>query len=229
MSKKALLLVGSPRGENSNSNSLGSYLMDRLHEEGLETDRVMITKALESDEATEEMVSKVDGADIVVLASPLYVDQFPSFVIRAMELICERKRPAGMSKEKRLLAIVNCGFPEPEQNCCAVAISRNFARMSGMEWAGCLSIGMGMAINGEPLENRAGMTRNLRKGMSIASDALANGMPLPKEAGLLASRPFIPLFLTKYVLLPLIAGRWFEAIAKKNGVLDRMRDKPYAR
>jgi len=144
-------------------------------------------------------------------------------------LISDHKRSAGMNKEQRLLAIVNCGFPEPEQNCCAVAISRNFARMSGMDWAGCLSIGMGMAINGEPLENRAGMTKSLRTGLSISSEALANGMPLPKEAGILASRPFIPLLITKYVLLPFIAGRWFDAIAKKNGVQGRMRDKPYAR
>ena len=51
-----------------------------------------VIHALRSPEATQALLEAADGADLLILATPLYVDSLPSGVIRALELIAERRR-----------------------------------------------------------------------------------------------------------------------------------------
>ena len=222
MSKKALLLIGSPKGEKSTSHSLGSYLTGRLSDLGVGIDKLTLVPTIKTEDGIATLLSKVNDADIIILASPLYVDQFPSFVIRSMELIYEHKKALNAPKKQRLLAIVNCGFPEATQIQCASAISRHFALRSGMEWAGCLSVGMGPAIRGEPLYSAGEMVNNLAKGLMLTAEALVDDKPVPVEAISLVSKPFMPLSIYTD-----IANRNFDNIAKATGILDKMGDKPY--
>ncbi len=46
----AALLVGSPKGPNSTSNSLGTFLLDKLHEKGIATEKIYICQSLGSEE-----------------------------------------------------------------------------------------------------------------------------------------------------------------------------------
>ncbi len=97
------------------------------------------------------MLSAVDGARIIVLASPLYIDSVPAPVIRAMELIRDHRAHSPAPNEQRLLTIVNSGFPEVRHNFIALEIYKRFAVEAGFTWAGGLALGMGEAIAGEPL------------------------------------------------------------------------------
>ena len=141
---KALLMVGSPRARNkSTSESLGTYLLDRLNDKGLETEKCHINPSLRSEESMADFLAKVEGSDILILAFPLYVDSLPSMVIKALELISEQRVVSDTAKKQRLLAISNNGFPEVEQNCTALYICRLFARDAVIEWAGELALGGG--------------------------------------------------------------------------------------
>jgi putative NADPH-quinone reductase len=152
-----LLLVGSAKRPRSTSESLGTYLGERLGERRFEAETLLLHRALKSDASAdkkhpcEELLAAADRADVLVIAFPLYVDSLPYLVIQAMEHIARHRKDAhrqarGKGKSQRLVAIVNCGFPEARQNDTALAICRQFAREAGFEWAGGLALGGGEAI-----------------------------------------------------------------------------------
>jgi hypothetical protein len=91
--KRALLLIGSPKPERSTSESLGTYLLDRLKELGWTTGALRVNSAMRSDERRDELVAALDLADVVILAFPLYVDSLPAGATRALELIAEHRKP----------------------------------------------------------------------------------------------------------------------------------------
>ena len=224
--KSALLLVGSPKCEKSTSDAIGTYLMERLSERGIAWDRAYAYRLTRTAEGREKLLNNVDLVDILVLASPLYIDSIPSFTIKAMEMINEHRRATESPKEQKLFAIVNNGFPEPAHNQTALAIYKHFALESRIGWAGGARVGWGSAIGGRPLDSVGGMVRNLKTGLQLAAEALARDTQVSKEAENLMSKPFMPLLLAK-LMTSVAGGVAWNSQARKNGVKSRMYDRPY--
>jgi len=220
--KRALLLVGSPKGAKSTSESLGTYLLDRLQERGLDTATVRIYAALKSDKSREDLLLAINRADVVILACPLYVDSPPSAVIKAMELIARHRRVNQEPKKQWLLAISNCGFPEAHQNDTALAIYRRFAQEAGFEWAEGLALGTGPAIDGKPLNEAGGMVRNVTRSLDLTAAALAEGKAAPQEAVDLIAKPLVPSWV--YVLF---GGMGWKKQAKEHGAQKKLLARPY--
>lgn len=214
----ALVLLGSPKTSPSNSASLGAYLVERLIGRGVGARILSVPRALRSPEATDALLDAADGADLVVLATPLYVDSLPSGVIRALELMAARERTGAC----RFAAVMNCGFPEASQNRTALAICRRFAAEAGFEWAGGLALGMGEAIGGRPLKEAGGMVRRVVKALDLAGDALALGDPIPEEAVRLMAKPLVPRWL--YILM---GNRGWKKRAAKHGTTDALNARPH--
>ncbi len=220
-----LLLVGSPRGKKSTSESLGNYLLEQLREMGLETEKIWIYQSLKSQEKSSDLISAVDRFDTVIFASPLYVDSLPAPVTKAIELIADHRKTTKMTKKQQLLAISNCGFPEAHHNDPALAIYRLFATESGFEWAGGLALGMGAAINGRSLNDLGSMARNVKKSLKLTATALAKGKPVSPEAVDLMAKQFIPSWIYMQ-----IGGIGWRRQAKKNKVRTKsMYNRPYQR
>ena len=220
--KNVLLLVGSPKGSSSTSASLGNYLILRLEEFGLSVETDYIYKLIGKEEGKKELLSKVNEADLLILAFPLYVDCLPAGVIKALELIAKHRKSLNKPKKTGLVVLINCGFPEAEQNNTAVAICKIFAREVGFEWKGALSLGMGGAIGGRSLEERGGMVRNVKKGYILAAQALAEGRDIPEEAIELVAKRFMPITLyTK------MGNLGWNRQAKKFGARKKIKAKPY--
>jgi hypothetical protein len=214
--RKALLLVGSPRGINrSSSGRLGGRLLDALKERGFETDKLHVHAAVRSPAETEQALAALGAADVVILSIPLYVDSFPAPVIALLEHIVERRasaRSAGTSSagagRVRLLLLIQCGFPERTQNTTALAIAERFAAEAGWEWLGGLAFGA--------MENYSGSATEV---LPRIAEAIADGKPIPE------------------IVLKRVMPAWFYRLggnimwrrqAKKNGVARRLRDRPYA-
>ncbi len=87
-----LLLVGSPKGSSSTSASLGNYLILKLEEFGLSAEKDYIYKLIRKEEGQKELLSKINNADLIILAFPLYVDCLPAGVIKALELIAKNRK-----------------------------------------------------------------------------------------------------------------------------------------
>jgi hypothetical protein len=227
--KTALLLVGSPRGKASISRSLGGELLSRLEAAGLTTKGATAAEALHSTEEQHRLHKAVDKADLVIVSFPLYVDQLPAPLVQVLELIAERRKgtlgvtPWAGPLVQKLVAIVQCGFPETLQTRPAVEIMKQFARAAGFEWAGALAMGMGGALGGKRLDKVGGMVRNVHKALDIAAASLAAGQSVPDDASQLFARPLMPLWFY------FAAANWgFRRQAKKHGVAGTMRARPYA-
>lgn len=218
---KVVLLVGSPRGDKSTSMSLGSYLMSRLREKGWQPTTHMVGRTVDSVADFEGMFSDLEGAQLVVLATPLYVDSLPSPVVQFMELFGMRQ--VGVAGPRpRMCLIINCGFPE-DQNQVAVQIVRHFAADTGMEWAGTLTMGQGGAIWGEGLEDLRGRTRRIRSTLDQAASALVEGKAIPSDVERTFSKRIIPSFLYRHMV-----NKGWEATGKRNKVRN-LKSRPFLR
>lgn len=193
--RRALLLVGSPKGNQSTSQTLGTYLLGKLADGSFETQTAHIQTLMHSAEGQLALLELVKASDLVVLAFPLYVDSLPAPVISALEQIAQQKAASAMPKKQTFVAIVNNGFPEASQNSTALAICKRFAFEAQFEWAGGLSLGGGGAIGGNPLDKAGFMARNVRKSLDLAAKELLEGKPVSKEAVDLMGKPMVPKWL----------------------------------
>ena len=210
MSLHATLLIGSPRGPQSTSHALGTYLLDRLKEKGMSVNKVFIQRSLISKGGIDTLLQALNEADIIILASPLYADSHHSGVIAAMELIRARLSDKPRINRQKMVAISNSGFPESSHNDLSLSISRRFA------------LGGGESIGGQPLEKAGRRVRNVRKSLELAADALANGEHPPESAVALMAMPLVPRWL--YLLIGNIGWRWK---AKKQGCREELNNRPY--
>jgi len=221
--KRALLLVGSAKKQNhSTSESLGTYLLEQLHDKGFETEKLFIHKSLKSDKSQEELLGSIRHADIVVIAFPLYVDSLPYLVIKTMELIERNRQLKKNISKKRLLCIVNCGFPEVNHNKTALAICSQFAKEVNFKWIGGLALGGGEAIKGKPLIKIKGMARNIIKSLDLTANAIYSDQLISQEAIDEMAKTITPNWL--YVFIGTMIWKW-QAI--KNGVYMKLGARPY--
>jgi multimeric flavodoxin WrbA len=219
--RHAVLLVGSPRTKKSTSASLGNYLFDQLAQRGVQTETLQVYTAFSSPARTALALEKLEAADLVVLAFPLYVDSLPAPVIAALEKIAAQR--LGRSTRQRFTAIANCGFPEASHNAPALAICSEFARQSGFVWAGSLALGGGEGVvHGLPLDQLDGRAIPIKKSLEMAADALSAGESIPAAAGNLLARPAVPSWLYR-----LFSTYGWRQQAKQYGVQRKIKDRPY--
>ena len=192
MTRNVLMMVGSPRGKGSASLALGNYLLEGLSKAGCTVSTVTLYAALATEERERDFLRQVDQADLLVLATPLYVDSLPARVIEALELIAGYRGAQTQPRPLQFAALINCGFPEARHNESALRICRQFARETGLEWAGGLGFGSGGVVTGQPLGREKGLLRNWTRALRLSSAALAEGRSIPGEAEELIARPLMP-------------------------------------
>ena len=222
MSKQnALLLVGSPRESKSTSDVVGGYLLKKLEERGWQTKKGYVSQLIRSDESRSILLDVLDKTDLIILSSPLYIDSLPSTTIRALQVIKQHRRSCN-NKPQRLVAIINSGFPEAEQNYTALQICRRFAIESGFEWLGGLPLGGGSGVDGKAIEKLGVLYRKLIKSLDISADAICKGeQQIPEKAiQLMKDYPIMWLYFNVMQL-------GIKYLAKKNGVKDRIHDQPF--
>jgi len=215
------LLVGSPRGPGSTSNSLATFLGEKLQQKGVATEKVYISQCLGSEKSLEAMLQLIDDSDLIILAFPLYVDSLHSQVIKTLELIAEHEKGKQGLAKKSFVAISNSGFPEAKQNNTALAVCRIFARQVGFRWAGGLAMGGGGMISGQPLDEIGGRVRNKTKALEIAAEALAQGDVVPEKAVALMSKLGIPRWMYLWM-----ANRSWKSEAKKSMDPKKLYNQP---
>ncbi len=220
---RALLLCGSPHGWKGNSAALGQYLAERLEENKIPRDSIWLYKSMQSDTEWEKLRQAWEASDLLLLTVPLYVDSVPAPVIEFMEKINLQFSGTTFSQRKSLAALVNSGFPEARQNLTALAIYRQFARQSGLNWAGGLAIGGGAMVNGQKLQNLGTRVRHIVRALDLATSALAQGKPIPPEAQQRVEKMPFPTFLHR-----LFANWGFRRELKRRGILSKIDARPYA-
>ena len=215
MSRRALVLIGSPKGQTgSNSARYAQAIAARLEEAGWRLDWIHVHEAVTTEGGAGELVAKVDASDLVLFVAPLYVDGLPAPAIRAFESIADARGVAAKDARKPKLAVlIHCGFVEPAQNATAIEMCRLFAAAADLEWFGALAFGGG----GIPRKRGALALR-------AAADALAAGEPISEEIRRAAGRPVMPRWLYG------LGGNqmWRTQAKKRYGVAPKeLRARPY--
>ena len=219
--RSALLLVGSPRTRVSTSNSLGTYLFERLGAQGIQTKTIYLHTVLRSPEKMRMLREAVDTSDLVVLAFPLYVDTLPAPVIEALERIAAHRN--SRTSRQLFAAISNCGFPEAEHNATGLANCANFAHQAGFAWAGSLALGAGQGmVHGTPLNELDGRVMPLKQALDLAAEALTHGHAIPEAAQGLLAKPFIPAWLYQQ-----LGWMGWKQQAKRYGAGRALKRRPY--
>lgn len=215
------ILIGSPKGKNSASNNIAAYINSQFSERGFNTEIIYLVQRQETGKLS-QLIDKTSSSDLIMLIAPLYIDSIPAITINYMEQYYnQQKNKPG--KEQKLMVIFNCGFPEPNQNDLAIAMCKNFAKQTGMEWMGGITIGMGAAFEHQNLNDAGRMSINLRKGLNMAIDSLIQDRTIPVEAVTTASKPLLPLFLITFIMVHFGGWMWKNRLQDKK----RLNDQPY--
>jgi multimeric flavodoxin WrbA len=219
--RRALLLVGSPRGRASVSAAIATHLQALLCERGLSVATELLHDWRRKDPTLRGLATRLDEADLVALATPLYVDALPAPLTEALELLARGRERA--SRRARFLAIVNCGFPEAVHTETALAICRAFAQQASLDWIGGLGVGGGGMLAGKPLAELGGRARFVTRALELTAEAVAAGEVVPDEARRVAGKLPIPALIYR-----LIADWGFREEARRRTAAQRLGDRPYA-
>jgi hypothetical protein len=220
--RRFIALIGSPRRRGT-SERLGSFLAEALAARGWATDVLSVPAALRTPERWAALEMSVRTADAVALSLPLYVDALPGPLTCALERLAAARQAVPPDSRPWLVALVNSGFLEAEQNDVAVEICRLFAREAGFTWAGGLAIGGGGAMAGQPLDSAHGLLASIHRALTLTVEALDTGQPIPADALALARRRLMPRWL--YMGM---ANLGMYLGARKHHALTRMNARPYA-
>ena len=221
---RVALLIGSPRGEHSTSNSLGRYFCERLKTYRITYQTQYLCRSIHSEKDQMSVLQLIDNSDLIVLSFPLYVDSLPSQVIKFLELIADHEKKRQSQEKKYFIAIVNSGFPEASQNEIALSICRLFAKQVGFIWLGGLAKGGGEMIAGRPLDEFGGELRFQKKALDLAANAVAKGESITEEAVIFMGTLGYPRWLYTF-----IGNRGWKQQIKKYMSMNKIYNQPFKR
>lgn len=213
---RAALLVGSAKAKGTSaSEAMARALVGRLNAASVVTELHFATEFVHDDQWASLAAASIASCDLFVLVSPLYVDSLPALATHALELVA---RARGAAKNAaRFVALVNCGFPEPEHTRTAFRMARHFAEQAGYAWGGGLPLGGGGVVAPDrPLDAPHGLVAHVVRALDLVAPALASGHPLPQAA--IATIAASPLPEVAYRLIADLGWRWR---ARQNGLAHR--------
>lgn len=219
---KITIFNGSPRAEAGNTHVMVEAFMKGAREGGAEVENVFLARkeikpcrgcfgcwlktpgecVIKDDMA--ELLEKFAGSDIVVFATPLYVDN----VTGIMKNFMDRLIPGGdphfekdeggecahlMRSEKRvkLVVISNCGFPEQSHFQVLELLFKRVARNMRTEVIGEIYRGGGAILKDAPLILKP-VIRKYKKLLQKAGKEIAENLRLSEETRSKLEKPLIP-------------------------------------
>ena len=121
---KIVLLSGSPHLNGSTSVKLLNLLKSRLDSdfsaEVVEAGKSILQNAQQQD------YLRMDAADAIVIAFPLYVYCLPGTLAGFLVGYSEYRKNIGKPAQQKIYAVINCGFPESGINDDAAHVIKRF-------------------------------------------------------------------------------------------------------
>ena len=213
MKKQVIGLVGSPRLEKSASYAMVSFLCSEFKKRGWMTDYFFSHRVWQNDDRFEELVTTIKKADLIVMTYPLYVDAIPAPLVKTLDNLVRSKDV--FSQSKTVMAIVNNGFPEPDQNVLSVQMIRVFTQKMDWKWAGGLMIGGGGIVSQMPIDEGRGPVKRVKEAFLLTAEGIINDGKVPLDASALLSKPL----MNKWIYVRMAHLGWRRR-ARKLGTKD---------
>lgn len=208
--KKLLILNGSPKKRKSQSEKFAAEILKNLSGEEFEVDKVYLYELNYSAYLYEQIYS----ADMVVLATPLYIDCLPAKVIEMLEGLQDYPNVASGEKVPEVYLIMNCGFWEHTHNRLAISIVERFCSQNGFAYMQGISIGSGALITQEnqfqQVERAVQKLSNTIKGKEVATKTIE-----------IQAKMFRFRFIKKS------DDMWLNAVKKKGWTAEKLKKRYY--
>lgn len=162
-----VLLNGSFRGEQSNSNYFLGVLEEKLSGP---CERVHLNQVKDYG----GLKQKLQEAEAVVIGMPLYVDGVPAQVLELMEYLYADG--SGSLNGLRVYVISNMGFYESRQARILLSIVKNWCAKLGAVYGGGLAIGAGEmmgTLRNVPMDQ--GPNKDMGQGIKTIASHIENG------------------------------------------------------
>jgi hypothetical protein len=212
---RILLLNGSPKKVNSKKPleiCVSQKLLNTLEQRFSNGNRIIGLRAIST--AFSDFVNNIVNSDVLIIASPLYVDAIPSHLLRLLD------ETADNIAEKKLnipvYVIVNCGFFEAEHNKNCLEIFKAFCMRAKLSYAHGLAIGAGGMIGRMPINSF------VWNKLSKAIDKLVEDIETHHSGEDIYCTPRFPRFL--YIMF---GNLGWKHLSKKNGVTLSPKESVY--
>ena len=153
------LINGSPRNNRSNSKYFLSFIEQKLDNYNL----FYINK-----DKFCTILDSINTSDTIVFSFPLYVDSEPSSLLSFMDYIIDNNIDIS---NKKVYAVVNCGFLEGEQNITAIEIIKRWCYKTNTIYSGSILIGAGEIVGKKKYQL---ITKKALKKLNIFAENVLN-------------------------------------------------------
>lgn len=218
---KIVVINGSHKGKSSNTNIMVTSFLKGAREAGAETVNIFLAekqikycRACKScwfntpgqcviDDDMSDILPLIKGADVRILATPLYVDHISGMLKVFMDRMIMEVSPYWEKDEcgecrhlpaiapPKLMMIANCGYPESSQFQVISHWIKRVARNMSTEVIGEIYASQGALLNGQVEELRP-ITSNYLQVLEVAGKEIATDMKLSEETKKLLIPNFIP-------------------------------------
>lgn len=180
--RTAAIVVGRAKVKGTSvSENLARALAGRLAKAGLDPRLHFAMEFVHEGATARSAAQAIAASNLFILVSPLYVDSLPSLATHALELVAAAREE--VATPAKFVLLMNCGFPEPEQNRTALRIGAHFADAAGYQWAGGLALGGGGVVDPRvPIDEQYGPREHIKRALDLAVAGLAKGGVVPEEA-----------------------------------------------
>ncbi len=230
---KRLALNASPRGKNSNSRLIISWIAAGLESATDAGTEPMEVADLASSASLQAHIDAFLEADEAVIVMPLYTDQAPGVFMRLANALAERIEADPEATRERLRGkrvgfIVQSGFPESLQS---EALRDWLVRLSERLGFESLGIAVRGGVEGIMLRPEKSLKR-LKSMYGSLGAAMGRGEAFQKEVLAKLATPRKLNDLARLALSALkptgLVDFYWNYLLKKNGAWERRFDAPYA-
>lgn len=226
--KQIVLLNLSPRGKSASSFKFLDTIKDFIEEENtnhkidIDSYRLVMNK----ENKRNELFTQIASCDDCIIAFPLYVDTVPAVAQHFIENYYQYFRENKPNKPHNLYTIVNCGFPEPEQNHVALEIINHFAKRTLFTNVYRLGIGMGSLLGEQSKDSK--LCKDISEQFHFIAKSI-NQSVFTGEAkeNTYVSANFGPLNRWKNKVYIFAGTGEFKRRAKANKASHLLYDQPY--
>lgn len=150
-SKKVLLINASPKiGESTASDALIDLQEGHMQASGLLYERLNVRQCFTKKTAESAFVAMAE-ADALVFTFPLYFFCLPGMLQRFLQDYHQfQSQRRDVTRQPRVYAVVNCGFPEASINTEAVRVIKSFCEKIGAQFRFGVMIGAGPMLISAP-------------------------------------------------------------------------------
>ena len=186
-----LIVIGSPKNENSNSDKISKYLEKELGANNLNYSKLYLSKELNN---TENLIKQISKPDILIFILPVFENSASGNVLRFFETLLINKEKL-LVTDKKIFAITNSGYADIKSNETTLTTCRLFAEKMSFTWLGGIAAAPGTLIEGE---NLGKMYNKLASALTNLSNDICNNEQI--SINVLSNwKPFISPILYRLV------------------------------